>query len=283
MPEHNGSELRRRLVEDGFAIIPRVLSRNMLARVAALGARTLAAAPPEHRESNRTAGSMLSISGEPDFSDLIAWAPTLDAIRSMQFGRLAFSAGYVISKPPGGPRLFWHQDWLWWTHPISRSEVPHQVFAMYYLVDTGRANGCLRVIPASHRQRLPAHDRLARAHSREALSGADPNHPMFGNLEGEIDVLIDAGDLLLGDSRLLHAAHSNSSAAERTLLTLWYHPAFEALPGEIQGYLADNHGHALGHWPLPHRNRIDCLLPYRTGEDPAWEICREPHSQLRKA
>ena len=169
MTNPGGPELRRRIVEDGFAIVPNVLDRAMLGTVANLSARMLASAPRAHLEANRTTGSMLSIAGEPDFADLIAWAPTLGAIRAMDFGRLAFSAGYVISKPPGGPRLFWHQDWLWWTHPVSRSEVPHQLFAMYYLVDTDRANGCLRVVPGSHARRLPAHDRLARAHSPEAL------------------------------------------------------------------------------------------------------------------
>ncbi len=278
-----GSELRGAIVEKGYAIVPGALGPDMLAKVGALAKAMIEGAPADHREANRTTGSMLGIDGDAGFADLIAWAPTLAAIRSMDFGRLAFSAGYVISKPPGGPRLFWHQDWLWWTHPVSRSEVPHQLFAMYYLVDTDRANGCLRVVPGSHRKHMPAHDRLARAHSPEALAGADASHPMFGDLDGEIDVPVRAGDLLLGDSRLLHAAHANADASERTLLTLWYHPAFDSLPGEVQGYLADHYGEKLCEWPAARRNRIDCQLPYRTGSHPAWPLCREPHSPLLSA
>jgi ectoine hydroxylase-related dioxygenase (phytanoyl-CoA dioxygenase family) len=269
--------VRAGLLEQGFAIVPDVLGTRGLAELRAAAERRLTAGSAEHFEKHRTTGSMLSVADEPAFADVIAWAPTLDVLRRLAFGRVAFSAGYVIHKPPGGPRLFWHQDWLWWTHPISADPVPHQLFAMYYLVDTDRSNGCLRAVPGSHRTRLPAHDRLARAHSTEALSGADSAHPMFGDLEGEVDVPVRAGDLLIGDARLLHAAHRNGSDSGRTLVTLWYHPAYDRLPGELQAHLADSYGGALAHWPAAARNRIDCLLPYRTGEHAAWPICRDPH------
>lgn len=268
--------IRAGLLEDGFAIVPGVLDQSGLQLVEDAAARQLANASPEHLAKHRTTGSMLQVAEDPAFADLIAWAPTLSILRALDFGELAWSAGYVISKPPGGPRLFWHQDWLYWTHPVSRDPMPHQLFAMYYLVDTARENGCLRVIPGSHRAHLPAHDRLVRAHSPEALSGADENHPMFGDMPGEVDVPVKAGDLLLGDSRLLHAAHANLSGKGRTLVTLWYHPAYDRLPQPVQAHLADSYGDILSHWPADARNRVACALPYRTGDVPSWPIEREP-------
>lgn len=273
-------KIREKLLRDGFAIVPDVLDRSGLALIRDAADRMVAAAPEAHLAANRTTGSMLSVADDPAFATLVAWPRTLATLRGLGFGRVAFSAGYVISKPGGGPRLFWHQDWLWWTHPVSASPVPHQLFAMYYLVDTNRDNGCLRVVPGSHRMRLPAHDRLARAHSPEALAGADADHPMFGDLEGEIDVPVRAGDLLIGDARLLHAAHRNATAARRTLVTLWYHPAWDDMPLPLRAYLAEQHGAALARWPASDRNRVDCLLPFVDETADAWPVCRDPHVEL---
>ncbi len=274
------AQVRDRLLGDGFAVVPGVLDADGLALARRASAALLDRASTAHLAANRTTGSMLSIADEAAFAQLIAWPATLAVLRALGFGRVAWSAGYVISKPAASPRLFWHQDWLWWTHPVSADAVPHQLFAMYYLVDTDRANGCLRVVPGSHRERLPAHDTLPRAHSAEALSGADAAHPMFGDVEGEIDVPVKAGDLLIGDSRLLHAAHANASGAARTLLTLWYHPAWDALPPPLRAYLAETYGDALADWPADVRNRIDCLLPWNDEPIAPWPICREPHAAV---
>ena len=268
--------IRAALLAQGFAVVPGILDEARLKQIDAAAQAHLAGATSEHLALHRTTGSMLQVADNPEFAGLIAWAPTLAILRGLGFGELAWSAGYVISKPPGGPRLFWHQDWLYWTHPVSRAAVPHQLFAMYYLVDTTPANGCLRVIPGSHARHTAAHDRLARAHSPEALSGADAGHAMYGDMPGEIDVPVHAGDLLIGDSRLLHAAHANASGAARTLVTLWYHPAYDTLPPAIQAHLAASYGNALSGWPADARNRIACAVPYRTGAATPWPIEREP-------
>lgn len=273
-------DIRQRIEHHGYAIVPGIVDLPALDRLRAACDRRLAAASADHLARNRTTGSMLGVEHDPAFAEIIAWQPTLGILRALGYGQVAWSAGYVISKPAGGPRLFWHQDWLWWTHPISTAAVPHQLFAMYYMVDTDVGNGCLRVVPGSHRQRLPAHDQLLTAHSDAALSGADPSHPMFGDIEGEVDVPVRAGDVLIGDARLLHAAHANSSDANRTLVTLWYHPAYDRMPPEIQTHLTRDYGGVLRDWSVEDRNRIDCALPYRMHHDEvdAWPICREPHA-----
>lgn len=261
----DAASVREALLRDGFARIPGVLDAAMVAAVDRAAHARLANTPPEHFAANRTTGSMLDIVGDPTFDALVAHPSVIDLLERLGFGHeIVFSAGYVISKPSQAPRLFWHQDWLYWDDPVSHVSTPHQLFAMYYLVDTTRANGCLRVIPGSHRRQLPAHEFLLRAHSPDALSGAELSHPTFGDLPGEIDVPVRAGDLLLGDSRLLHAAHANHGAERRTLITLWYHPAYEQLPAAIRAsiqQLADQNGRALR-----------CLAPaLRAGHEPARE------------
>ncbi len=89
---------------------------------------------------------------------------------------------------------------------------------MYYLTDTSPENGCLRVVPGSHRQKHPLHD-ADQAHD-EALSRVDdPDDPLYGSLAEEKAVPVRAGDLVIGDSRLLHAAYANQSSQERSLIT----------------------------------------------------------------
>lgn len=72
------------------------------------------------------------------------------------------------------------------------------------------------------------------------------------------------------------AAYANGGNTARTLVTLWYHPAYDALPDTIQAHLADAHGAALADWPQDARNRIDCLLPYCTSPTEALAIERVP-------
>ncbi len=271
------SDIRAAILDRGYARVPGVLDCGAVTRMRDACEARIAAASAEHLARNVTTGSMLGVEHDAAFAELIAWPPTLVLLRALGFGQVAWSAGYVISKPAGGPRLFWHQDWLWWTHPVSREVTPHQLFAMYYAVDTDRGNGCLRVVPGSHRRRLPAHDRLAIAHSQAALSDSDLSHPMFGDLDGEVDVPVRAGDLLIGDSRLLHAAHANDSSAPRALVTLWYHTAYDRMPPEIRAHLARDYAAALAGWSAEDRNRIDCALPYANGDVAPWPICRDPH------
>lgn len=38
-----------------------------------------------------------------------------------------------------------------------------------------------------------------------------------------------AGDLLIGDARLLHAAHPNRSTERHTCLTLWHYPRYDEM------------------------------------------------------
>eukprot|EP01051_Picozoa_sp_SAG22_P009242 SAG22_NODE_757_length_7441_cov_29.224326_1_plen_403_part_00 len=140
-------------------------------------------------------------------------------------------------------------DWAFWEteEGLSRHTEPAQVFAMVYLTDTTAANGCLRVCPGSHRRRLPLHDAL----SELQADGRGPAHgtwetqapwedegaasPLFAGAGRQadpelqaadggamVDVPVKAGQLVLGDARVLHATHPNRSAARRSMLTLWY-------------------------------------------------------------
>ena len=108
---------------------------------------------------------------------------------------------------------------------------------MFYLHDTRRENGCLRVIPGSHCNHNPLHDVIDEPHAQHLQAGHDLTSDDFSDRPDEIDVPIKAGDLLVGDSRLLHATHANTSDQRRTVLTLWYQTDLPSLPEKIQAQM----------------------------------------------
>ena len=226
------------LRRDGFVVVRDVLDRPMLADLRRRTAALLAALPADHRRRQRATGSLIHIAADPGFARLIAWPKALAALEQAGLGGARFSSGYVISKPADGPPLFWHQDWWGWDHPSSYRGTVQQVFLMYYLTDTDIENGCLRVLPGSHRRRHTMHALLASAHAERLATAADPGDPAFAAAGDERAVPVAAGDLVIGDARLLHGAYANRSAAERPLITLWYHPHFQRQPAAIRARVA---------------------------------------------
>jgi hypothetical protein len=223
-----------RLRQDGFVTFPNILDAPMLERLRATTQRLIDTQPASVRQHVRYQGTNIDIwFQDPALTDIVCWPRSLDTLRQLGFSRPKYWSGYIISKPPGGPPLYWHQDWPFWSDPISASPQSAQLFLMYYLVDTRRENGCLRVIPESHRRRVELHDLLPPAHESETY-GADLSHPMFRADPLEIDVPVKAGDLVIGDARVLHAAHPNRSDGWRTVMTLWYYPSFDEMPPAIR-------------------------------------------------
>lgn len=280
MSETTGAERRRALLEQGYCIAPGVLDAHMLGRVTDVCDAALDALPPDHREAQRSTGSMISVYEDPFFAELVAHPPALRALRDLGFDRPAWSSGFIISKPPGGPPLFWHQDWWGWGSAHSYTLEPQQYFLMYYLVDTTPENGCLRVVPGSHLSRHPLHDAVPDAHTDALRRVEDPAHPAYAKIDGETDVCVSAGDLVIGDSRLLHSAHANRSDRRRTVVTLWYHPLFHELPGSMRAALSRDNPQRDA-WPESARERIADLIPRYAGDADPLPWNRTPGADLQ--
>ena len=151
---------------------------------------------------------------------------------------------------------------------------------MYYLVDTTPENGCLRVLAGSHLKRHPVHDVTPDAHTDELRRVEDPAHPAYRPAPGELSVPVRAGDLVVGDSRLLHSSHSNSSEGRRTVITLWYHPLFQLLSDGLRAHIGRPRPQPES-WSSQAWDRVTPLLPVYEGdvEPVAWN--RVPGPELR--
>lgn len=108
---------------------------------------------------------------------------------------------------------------------------------MIYLTNTTIENGCLRVIPGSHRTNHPLHS-LPAAHTKSIATDIDESSPIYSPHPDQHVISVNKGDVVIGDSRLLHSAYANKSKNERPLLTLWYIPNWNQLPPNVHATLS---------------------------------------------
>lgn len=272
-------EMRRQLDEDGFCLLERVIDEPMLARMREVTDEVLAATDAAHFDAKRSQGSVIPVFGHPGMAELIAYRPLLTALNQLGYADPKWGSGFVISKPPHSPPLFWHQDGRFWDEPVCYTTQTIQCFLMIYLVDTTPQNGCLRVIPGSHVRRHALHDKLDEAHGEALGKMEDPQHLAFQRAEGEVDVPVRAGDVVMGSAQLLHAAHGNQSDRRRTNITLWYYPAFAALPESIKAFVAQEGWP--DDWVEATRDLLRPLRPVYDGAVPAIRHNRVPGEALK--
>ena len=266
-PVRDGAAARRQLVTEGYCRAPGVLDPVALQATRAAAEAALASIGADHRAQWRSQGSLVPVADHPSFAPLIAHAGFQAMFARLGLHGALYSSGYVISKPPGGPALFWHQDWWGWQHPISRDERIAQLALFLYMTDTARQNGCLRLIPGTHRKAHPLHD-LVDAHDPTLAEVKNPDDAAFASHADEVDVPVTAGDVVVVDARLIHGAHPNRSGRERTNITLWWHPDYEGLPATIKARIwqvyeragidtdSDADRALRPHtWPEPHRSQ----------------------------
>lgn len=256
---------RQQLLEQGFTRFERVLPLDLLNRLRSTTDRLLEAQSAEQQAGKRAQGSMVRTNADPIFAELIALPAALKIFTQLGWSTPTFTDGYVISKPPRSPRLFWHYDWFAWEDDFSYGNEPPQLFAMYYLSDTVRENGCLRVIPGSHLRHNALHDQLLEPHSKALSEASDLEHPAFSTRPDEVDVGVNAGDLLVGDARLLHAAHENKTDQRRTLITLWYQPDLQAMPERMQAQMAAKVQAIPDDWPEQAKAALTPLMARYSG------------------
>jgi hypothetical protein len=185
-----------------------------------------------HRILFKAQGCRIDISDYPDFSEIIGHEALAALFDELDLGGHVFNSGSIISKPPSNPSLYWHQDWWGWDEPLSYTDRIPQVNMMIYLAPTSPDNGCLRVIPGSHRQKHPIHEIPVAYGSLSRVE--NPDHPLYQSWEGEAAIAVQPGDVVVKDARLLHSAYANTSNQDRTLLSLNFNPNFSALPAGMQ-------------------------------------------------
>ena len=127
------------------------------------------------------------------------------------------------------------------------------------------------------------------AHTESISKVEDPDDPLYYSVNNELEVPVRYGDVVFGDSRMIHGALSNQSEEERTLITLWFHPHYKRLPEAMQARICEmfhrkgvdtdpdgTKSLTLQNWPLEHRQQVAPLFPDCPENVEPYPWCREP-------
>jgi ectoine hydroxylase-related dioxygenase (phytanoyl-CoA dioxygenase family) len=137
-----------------------------------------------------------------------------------------FGTKFFPLLPGGGTSTHWHQDNFYfdtWADDIVTCGI--------YLEDTDRENGCLKVIPGSHKDGPQTHHRNPGTYG----SWVEVDESRAVHLE------IPGGTVLLFSANLLHGANPNRSNRSRYSTAWHYIPGAMDLPQFRRGAYDDRH------------------------------------------
>jgi len=126
---------------------------------------------------------------------------------------VAWGTHYFCKLPGDGKPVSWHQDASYW--PLTPA---HTVTVWLAIDDADRENGCMRVIPGTHRL-----GHLAFDHSGAQENSVLPQKIVNAKSYGEpVDFELKAGEISLHSDMLVHGSEPNRSARRRCGLTIRY-------------------------------------------------------------
>jgi phytanoyl-CoA hydroxylase len=174
----------------------------------------------------------------PGYFDLMANPKILDAVESLIGGEIF--ANPVYNTRPKVPNVAagavpWHQDRSYWpdanANPVITVWIP--------LVDANLENGCLHIVPRTHRGGLFNHH-------KEGYTGTgytELDHE-FVKTERALAVPVEAGSAILFNDRCIHMSTPNRARTVRWSVDLRYQPTDQdPMPQHGAGFLARSRRH----------------------------------------
>jgi hypothetical protein len=178
------------------------------------------------------------VRGSADFLELARDPALIDMVAQL-IGEDVILWGCQIFCKPGGDGLEtpWHQDGHYW--PIR----PLATCTIWVALDESKVeNGCLRVIPGSHR------DRVLLPHLTEARTDLVLNQRTEDSafdVTQAVDIELEPGQMSMHDVYMIHGAAANRSPKRRAGVAIRYMPSTSLFdrtlmkPGDGSGYTVD--------------------------------------------
>lgn len=193
--------------------------------------------------------------------DLVTHPRILDAVEAVIGPNILVHATTIFGKQPGdGKFVSWHQDGYY-----MRLSHPAFVSAWVALTDSAADNGCLQVIPRSHRAGRVAHGETAISDKNLLTSGMEVANTI--DEREVVDVELGPGQASLHHVDLVHGSRANTSGRPRIGFAIryvapdvrqavWHHPVLLArgrddhrnfdvreppAPGSLERGLAEMH------------------------------------------
>jgi len=204
----------RQLEVEGYVVLPDLLDADHIARLKAQTA-TFETTPVDYSVHQRGRTNLEFVGG--GVSDLIAFPPTLDFLRTLCGNELVLMSYDYSSSGPGHPGISFHCDGQPWGSTIfgAKHSCPKLLRVLYYLDELTPEVSPFRVIPRSH---LSYHNQ------------ANPYLRYDAHPE-EVMITCGAGSAVVFDHCLFHGNYPNTGDYAREALQLAYRPTW-AGPGD---------------------------------------------------
>jgi phytanoyl-CoA hydroxylase len=128
-----------------------------------------------------------------------------------------FTAHYICKPPFTGQPVFWHQDGSYWKLE------PMQAVTLWLAVDASTPeNGCLKMIPGSHKIRLQK-PQVRKDTPNMLYSSANPDL-VEENIRNSstVDIVLQPGDVSVHHPNILHCSEANTSSKRRCGLDMGF-------------------------------------------------------------
>jgi len=199
--------------QDGVVIVREVLDRDFVGELNQ-HIDWLIERNPELRPE--TLGHWM-VADDPFWVRFVSDNRLLDVAQALVGPDIGFFAADYIAKPPRkGQALLWHQDANYW--PLEPMEV---VTIWFAVTESNRENGCVKVIPGTHKSGLRPHHpetKIVNVLSSEVdLSNTDEHNAEY--------VELHPGDISVHHPHAVHGSEPNRSDHWRRGGSLQYMPA----------------------------------------------------------
>jgi ectoine hydroxylase-related dioxygenase (phytanoyl-CoA dioxygenase family) len=147
--------------------------------------------------------------------DLVTYPAILDAVEDLLGPDILVHSSSAFAKRPGSPSFVsWHQDGYYWG-----LAPPRLVSAWVALSDSTPRNGCLRVVPGSHRHSRLDHTALPHEHN---LLGTGLEVVAAVDERQAVDVRLRAGEMSFHHMDIVHGSGPNRSDGPRIGFAIRY-------------------------------------------------------------
>lgn len=178
--------------------------------------------------------------------ELVSHPKILDAVEKLIGPNILVRGSSFFIKEPNDPRFVsWHQDSAYFGVTPSR-----EITAWVAFTDSNETNGCVRVMPGTHREAALSHvekmednNMLARGQTIEGLDE-----------KKAVNLVLKAGEFSLHHERTAHASLANDSNDRRIGLAFFYIPTEVRSESTRRGALLVRGNDRHNHWdvdPLP--------------------------------
>ena len=203
-------QLIRHLEVEGYAIFPRILNAEQIARLKAelAGAEMTQKSYSTYQTYAKTQPQWVSRAA----AELIAHPPVIEFLTALMGPDIVFTRGFFQRTHPGSPGISMHTDGQ--PHGSNlfgyEGSSPRLLRILYYLDDLTPERAPFRVIPRSH----------ISFHAEASPYVRYKHHPE------EITLCVPAGSAVLMPAMMFHGTHPNTDTQPRELIQFGYRPAW---------------------------------------------------------